>query len=103
MDKVTLDKLIIFPNTMYANIKADYIISARGIVAMTIAGQIKSKYTYYMAATDTKQVYEHYWNDALSNEDKVPAISHMLYQLKEQYGSDFSFIQPNKKTASDEG
>jgi hypothetical protein len=95
--RITLDALIIFPNTMYPKVKAHYIISGRGVEAYTTArGDIRTRETYYMAVTDTRQVYEHYWNDALSNDDKVPAITHMLVRLSEQYGGVFSFIQPAK-------
>jgi hypothetical protein len=94
---VTLDSLVIFRNTQYSNIKADYIISARGVEAITtVRGHIRTKEKYYIAATDVKQVYDHFWNDALSNEDKVPAITHMLYRLKEQYGYDFGYLQPKR-------
>ena len=96
-NKINLDRLIIFPNTIYPGIKADYIISARGIEARTNRrGQIITSYSHYVAYTDTRQVYDHFWNDALTNEDKVPAITHMLYQLKQEYGFDFGYLQPAK-------
>ena len=104
--KITLDKLIIFPNTTNRQIKADYIISGRGVEAHTDRrGNIKTQTRYYMAATDIRQVYEHFWNNALSNEDKVPAITHMLYQLRQEYGCDFQYLQPSKPPTNgkDEG
>lgn len=94
MDKiVTIDKLIIVPNTHLPRIKAKYIISARGIDARE-----GSQPEFYMAITDTKQVYDHFWNDALSDDDKVPAITHMLYRLQLENGWKFRYIQPKKAT-----
>ena len=91
MEKInTLRTLIIVPNIHLPEIKADFIISARDIDGK-----------YYVATTDTRKVYEHFWNLLISNEDKVPAISHMLYRLKEEYGEEFRYIQPNKPIDDD--
>lgn len=99
--KVTLESLIIFPNPGYA-FKADYIISAHGIEALTTSGGfIRTKERYYIASTNTRQVFEHFYNDALTNEDKVPAITHMLYKLREEYGCDFCYIQPAKTVTNE--
>lgn len=86
MEKLIIIKsLIIVANTHLPKIKAAFIISAKDIDGK-----------YYAASTDTRQVYEHFWNNALTPEQKVPAITHMLYQLERENGEKFGYIQQNK-------
>jgi hypothetical protein len=82
---IILKSLIIVRNTHLPKIKAAFIISAKDIDGK-----------YYAASTDTRQVYEHFWNNALTNEQKVPAITHMLYQLEVENGGKFGYIQQTK-------
>jgi hypothetical protein len=101
MEKVvTIDKLIIVPNTMLdtKEFPYKYIISARGF---TVTPQVTLDYGYYLAGTNVKSVYEHFWNNALSMDDKVPAITHMLAVLWDTYGIKFGYLYPNKPASDD--
>jgi len=82
---IFIKSLIIVANTHLPEIKADYIISAKSIDG-----------NYYAASTDIRQVYEHFWNNFLTPEQKVPAITHMLYQLEVENGEKFAYIQQIK-------
>jgi hypothetical protein len=90
---VTVESMIIFPNTVYPKIKAKYIISAKTVEAVFSNGTTREEHSYYMAVTDTQSVYIDFWNDALTNEQKVPAITYMLYQLAQNNGVKFRYIQ----------
>ena len=88
MEKVIFIKsLVIVANTYLPKVKAAFIISAKDIDGK-----------YWAASTDTRQVYEHFWNSALTPEQKVPAIVHMLVQLEREHGEKFGYIQRNKRT-----
>lgn len=104
MEKViTLDKLIIFPNTQFKQSPYKFIISARGFELLFKDNRTVPVVDFYVAGTDIKSVYDHFWNPALRNVDKVPAIAHMLYQLNQVYGYKFGYIQPNEKDPAAEG
>jgi hypothetical protein len=93
---ITVESMIIFPNTVYSKIKARYIISAKTVLAVFSKGQTRQQHSYYMAVTDTQSVYNDFWNDALTDEQKVPAVSHMLNQLAQNNGVKFRYIQAIK-------
>lgn len=95
-----VESMIIFPNTIWPKIKARYIISAKTVRAVFSRGKTRETHDYYIAVTDTQSVYNDFWDDALTNEQKVPAITHMLYQLAQYNGVKFRYIQINK-TAND--
>lgn len=94
---ITLDRLIIFPNTTYTKQSPHkYIISGRGF---ELDAKVNAHISYWMAGTDTDQVYEHFWNTLLRNDDKVPAITHMLYRLGQENDATFRYIMADKENA----
>lgn len=103
MEKVvTLDKLIIFPNLGFKEVTLHkFIISARGFVLVQQGLSSHPIVDYYIAGTDDEIVHRHFWNDTLSNEDKAPAILHMLKQLHDVYGFKFGYILPNKNLSNE--
>lgn len=94
---ITIDQMIIFPNRgLHVEIPSKFIISARGFELHFEKGRTIPQIDYYWTGTDTVQVYDRFWNILLSDEDRVPAITHMLYRLGQQYGMTFRYIQSIK-------
>jgi hypothetical protein len=57
-----------------------------------------------MAGTNVVSVFLDFWNPELTNEQKVPAIIHMIDRLEREYGYDFGYILPNEnKKEADNG
>jgi hypothetical protein len=82
-----LEQLIIFPNTQYPKRKK-FIISGKDIEG-----------GFHVADTNTESAYKDFWSEKLTNEQKVPAITHLLYCLSQYNGGEtYNYIQPNENT-----
>lgn len=85
MQKIlTLETMIIFPNTANPGLKA-FIIAGKDIDGK-----------FYAADTDYSAPYNEFWSDKLTADQKVPTIQLMLNILSLANGEKFRYIQPSE-------